>query len=315
MDLGHRKPPSLRRRLCLPPPVTVRAPRNPHRPSKSTDGTSPGKLSPGNSPLWWAGAGDPAHHRGPVPQDQAEPGPRGGRRCREDGDRRGIRPTGRTRGGAAPAPGNTGPRRTALLAGRGGELFRRVRETDEGPSRGSEPGRIILFIDEVHSIIGAGGSRGSSDFASLLKPALARGEMACIAATTSEEYRAYIEPDAALERRFQPVYVSELTPQQTLLVLADLGKELERLRGVRVGEEVREWLVRFADQFLRNRRFPTRQWTYWSNVSPTPPPRGRPNWRWGRRRPSPQRLVGMPLDPQTRLDTSVRACGTRPTNG
>jgi ATP-dependent Clp protease ATP-binding subunit ClpC len=65
----------------------------------------------------------------------------------------------------------------------------------------SQPG-VLLFIDEVHSIVGAEGRKGTSDIASLLKPALARGELACIAATTDDEYRRYIEPDAALERRF-----------------------------------------------------------------------------------------------------------------
>lgn len=162
---------------------------------------------------------------------------------------------------------------------------------------------IILFIDEVHSIIGAGGSKGSSDFASLLKPALARGEMACIAATTGEEYRAYIEPDAALERRFQPVYVSELTPQQTLLVLADLGKELERLRGVRVSGEVREWLVRFADQFLRNRRFPDKAVDLLEQCVAYAATQGKSDLQMGEAQTVAQRLVGMPLDPQFRLES------------
>lgn len=191
------------------------------------------------------------------------------------------------------------PSSLAAGASFSGEFEKRMKALLEEASQDG----IILFIDEVHSIIGAGGSRGSSDFASLLKPALARGEMACIAATTSEEYRAYIEPDAALERRFQPVYVSELTPQQALLVLADLGKELERLRGVRVGEEVREWLVRFADQFLRNRRFPDKAVDLLEQCVAYATTQGKTELEMGEAQAVAQRLVGMPLDPQTRLDT------------
>jgi ATP-dependent Clp protease ATP-binding subunit ClpC len=115
---------------------------------------------------------------------------------------------------------------------------------------------VILFIDEVHQVIGAGGMPGTADMASLLKPALARGELACIAATTDDEYRRFIEPDAALERRFQPVRVQELTPGQTLDVLKVLRDDLGRLRDVTVGDDVLERLVEFAGQYLRNRYFP-----------------------------------------------------------
>lgn len=115
---------------------------------------------------------------------------------------------------------------------------------------------IILFIDEVHSIMGAGGKAGTADIASSLKPALARGDLACIAATTDEEYRRFIEQDAALERRFQPVRVQELTAEQTLIVLYSQRDSLERLRGVHVPDAVLTWLVSFARQFMRNRYFP-----------------------------------------------------------
>lgn len=115
---------------------------------------------------------------------------------------------------------------------------------------------VILFIDEVHTLIGAGGMPGLSDLASLLKPALARGEIACIAATTDEEYRRFIEPDAALERRFQPIRVQELTAPQALTVLASLRDELVQLHHVQVGDDVLRWLVDFAHQYLRNRYFP-----------------------------------------------------------
>ena len=120
----------------------------------------------------------------------------------------------------------------------------------------NQPG-IVLFIDEAHTVLGAGaGGRNGNDLANILKPALARGEIACIAATTDEEYRLHIESDSALERRFQPVRVQELTPAQTLVVLLRLRDELARLRGVEVPAEELEWIVAFAGQYLRNRHFP-----------------------------------------------------------
>jgi ATP-dependent Clp protease ATP-binding subunit ClpC len=115
---------------------------------------------------------------------------------------------------------------------------------------------VILFIDEVHTIVGAGGMPGLSDLASLLKPALARGEIACIAATTDDEYRRFIEPDEALERRFQPIRIQELTASQTLTVLASLRNELTQSHHVQVGDGVLSWLVDFAQHYLRNRHFP-----------------------------------------------------------
>ncbi|HCJ09534.1 MAG TPA: hypothetical protein DHW14_00005, partial [Clostridiales bacterium] len=117
---------------------------------------------------------------------------------------------------------------------------------------------IVLFIDEVHSIVGAGASavHAAGDVSNQLKPALARGDIACIAAATDEEYRRFIERDSALERRFQPVRVQELTAGQSLQVLEVLRDDLQRDRGVRVPDEVLVWLVDFADRFLKNRFFP-----------------------------------------------------------
>jgi len=133
-----------------------------------------------------------------------------------------------------------------------GELEKRVKAL---LSEASQEG-IILFLDEVHAIVGAGGMPGTSDIASLLKPVLARGELACIAAATDDEYRRFIEPDAALERRFQPIRVQEMTAEQTFEVLKSLREEFLRLRGVDVSEGVLRWLVDFSQQFLRNRFFP-----------------------------------------------------------
>lgn len=133
-----------------------------------------------------------------------------------------------------------------------GELEKRMQAL---LSEASQDG-IVLFIDEVHSMVGAGGMVGTDDVASLLKPALARGDFACIAATTDDEYRRFIEPDSALERRFQPIRVQELTAEQTLQVLVALRNELFQQRGVHVPDEVLTWLIDFSQRFLRNRYFP-----------------------------------------------------------
>ena len=109
---------------------------------------------------------------------------------------------------------------SVLVAGANmaGELEKRVQAVIK---EASQPG-IILFIDEIHTIMGSGGMMGLSDVGSLLKPSLARGEIACIAATTNEEYRRFIENDSALERRFNPIRVNELSPEETLEVLKQL---------------------------------------------------------------------------------------------
>ncbi|HHU87454.1 MAG: AAA family ATPase [Pelotomaculaceae bacterium] len=115
---------------------------------------------------------------------------------------------------------------------------------------------VILFFDEVHTIIGSGGLPGTTDIASMLKPPLARGDIACIAATTEDEYYRFIEPDPALARRFQPIRVQELSAEETLQVVSSLRDELRISRKVRVSDYVLRWLVYFAQQFIKNRHFP-----------------------------------------------------------
>ncbi len=98
----------------------------------------------------------------------------------------------------------------------------------------AEEGRIILFIDELHTIVGAGKAEGAMDAGNLLKPALARGELHCVGATTLDEYRKHIEKDAALARRFQPIFVNEPSVEDTISILRGLKEKYELHHGVRI---------------------------------------------------------------------------------
>ena len=116
--------------------------------------------------------------------------------------------------------------------------------------------RIILFIDEAHTLIGAGGPHGGSDAANLLKPALARGELRTIAATTWAEYKQYFEEDAALARRFQPVKVDEPSIDDALLMLRGLKEKYEAAHGVRVRDDALEATVRLSARYIAGRFLP-----------------------------------------------------------
>jgi ATP-dependent Clp protease ATP-binding subunit ClpC len=115
---------------------------------------------------------------------------------------------------------------------------------------------VILVIDEVHTLIGAGAAEGAIDAANILKPALARGEMQCIGATTLEEYRKHIEKDAALERRFQPVMVGEPTIEETIEILYGLRDRYEKHHKLVISDEALTAAAKFADQYIADRFLP-----------------------------------------------------------
>ena len=117
-------------------------------------------------------------------------------------------------------------------------------------------GNVLLFIDEIHTIIGAGSSEGSLDAANILKPALSRGEIQCIGATTLDEYRKHIEKDAALERRFQPVNVGEPTAEETLSILYGLRDRYEAHHKVRITDEALTAAVKLSERYIPDRFLP-----------------------------------------------------------
>ncbi|WP_373755138.1 ATP-dependent Clp protease ATP-binding subunit [Jeotgalibaca porci] len=125
------------------------------------------------------------------------------------------------------------------------QLMDQVRQND----------KIILFIDEIHEIVGAGSAEGSMDAGNILKPALARGELQLIGATTLNEYRK-IEKDSALERRFQPVRVSEPTPEQTLIILQGLRPKYEEYHHVKYSDEALEAAVKLSHRYIQDRFLP-----------------------------------------------------------
>lgn len=115
---------------------------------------------------------------------------------------------------------------------------------------------LILFIDEIHTIVGAGSAAGSMDAANMLKPALARGEIQCIGATTLDEYRKNIEKDGALERRFQKVLVEPTSPEETLQILRNIKDKYEEHHNVTYTDEALEACVRLTDRYVTDRYFP-----------------------------------------------------------
>lgn len=144
----------------------------------------------------------------------------------------------------------------SLLAGTKyrGEFEERVKNILKEVERAE--GKIVLFIDEIHNIVGAGAQEGVGDMAQLLKPALARGELRAIGATTLKEYQKYIEKDPALARRFQPVYVEEPTPEDTIAILRGLKEKYELYHGVHITDDALVSAVQLSTRYITNRFLP-----------------------------------------------------------
>lgn len=121
---------------------------------------------------------------------------------------------------------------------------------------GEAEGNIILFIDELHTVVGAGAAEGAVDASNLLKPALARGELRCVGATTLDEYRKHIEKDAALERRFQPVYVGQPTVEDTIAILRGLKERYEIHHGVRIKDSALVAATTLSNRYISDRFLP-----------------------------------------------------------
>ncbi|MCJ7717432.1 MAG: AAA family ATPase, partial [Anaerolineales bacterium] len=117
-------------------------------------------------------------------------------------------------------------------------------------------GEIILFIDELHTVVGAGAAQGAMDASNMLKPALARGELQCVGATTSDEYHRYIEKDSALERRFAPVYIEEPSVEETIQMLEGLRDRYEAHHKVRFSDEALRTAAKLADRYVTDRHLP-----------------------------------------------------------
>ncbi|MFA5271160.1 MAG: ATP-dependent Clp protease ATP-binding subunit [Candidatus Omnitrophota bacterium] len=144
---------------------------------------------------------------------------------------------------------------TSLIAGTTlrGQFEEKIQKIIDECARNSN---IILFIDEIHMIVGAGGEKGLSDVANIFKPALARGSLRCIGATTTKENNQFIEKDKALKRRFQPIFVKEPTTAQTIEIINKCKDRFEKFHGVTINPEAVKMAVEYADQYIKDKHFP-----------------------------------------------------------
>ncbi len=144
----------------------------------------------------------------------------------------------------------------ALVAGTKyrGEFEERMKKVMEEIRKAQ--GEVILFVDELHTLVGAGAAEGAIDASNILKPSLARGELQCIGATTLDEYRKYVERDAALERRFAPILVAEPTVEQSIEILRGLRDRYEAHHGVKIGDDALVAAATLADKYISDRFLP-----------------------------------------------------------
>jgi ATP-dependent Clp protease ATP-binding subunit ClpC len=144
----------------------------------------------------------------------------------------------------------------ALVAGTKyrGEFEERMKKVMEEIRKAQ--GEVILFVDELHTLVGAGAAEGAIDASNILKPSLSRGELQCIGATTLDEYRKYVERDAALERRFAPILVAEPTVEQSIEILRGLRERYEAHHGVKISDEALVAAATLADKYISDRFLP-----------------------------------------------------------
>src|ERR1700736_5624831 len=171
---------------------------------------------------------------------------------------------------------------------------------------------IILFIDELHTLVGAGAAEGSLDLSSMIKPELARGELQCIGATTFDEYRKYVESDAALERRFQPVHVDEPTIEQTVAILKGLRAKYATHHGVQIDDDALEAAAALSARYIADRYLPDKAIDVMDEAAAGAARRGERKGDLGRGARSPKRSAGPGRGSRTSESRSAGSCSSDP---
>ena len=189
---------------------------------------------------------------------EEQPGPDRRARRGQDRHRRGAGPEDRQPRRAGRARAASGSSARPGRAGGRHQVPRPVRGAAQGGHEGDPRSRrtSILFIDELHTLVGAGAAEGAIDASNMLKPALSRGEIQCIGATTLDEYRKYIEKDGALERRFQPIIVRAPSVEETIEIIKGLRDKYEAHHRVKITDEAIDAAVKLADRYITDRYLP-----------------------------------------------------------